>query len=176
MKNVILISGKMCSGKDYTAKLLQKFLQNKGYRVGILHFGDAVKMVSKSLYEWSGEKDEIGRHILQYVGTEIGREYNKNIWVDIISIIINMAYNDFDFILIPDTRFKNEADYRFIVPSYRIRIDGCLPDLSDPPTHHLSENDLDEYSRFDLYIPNYPYLSEDNFNKFFSKICKDLGV
>lgn len=176
MKNVILISGKMRSGKDYSALVLKTILEDRGYRVGILHFGDALKMVSSSLYGWSGEKDEVGRHILQYVGTEIGRAHNPNIWTNIVNLILQVIYDDFDFIIIPDTRFKNEADYHFVVPSYKIRIIGEAPDNTDPATQHPSETNLDNYKNFDMYINNYPHLSITCFTILFRKLFRDLGV
>lgn len=39
------------------------------YRVLVTHFGDLVKYVCEKFFDWDGVKDESGRSLLQYVGT-----------------------------------------------------------------------------------------------------------
>ena len=70
---IYAISGKAQHGKDTFAELLYQELTDKGYKVLVTHYGDLVKYICKTIFNWDGQKDEKGRHLLQYVGTDIFR-------------------------------------------------------------------------------------------------------
>ena len=106
---IILISGKAQHGKDTFANLLVKNFEkaNKSYR--IIHFGDAVKYVAKNFFGWNGKKDEVGRAILQKVGTDIVRKRDEHFWTDFVARLIPSFESE--YILIPDWRFEEEYSH-----------------------------------------------------------------
>ena len=122
---VIAISGYAEAGKDTVAQLIKKQLQDVKFnsRIAIIHYADMLKFVCRQLYDWNGEKDEKGRALLQTVGTDVVRAKNPNFWVEIVSTIIEMFSKEFDYFLIPDCRFHNEADViksKFDVTTIRV--------------------------------------------------------
>lgn len=91
---IIAISGKAQHGKDTTAGFLKSALEADGYKVQVAHYADLLKYICKQFFGWNGQKDDAGRHILQYVGTDVIRTQKPDFWVD---FIISMAE------LFPDT-------------------------------------------------------------------------
>ena len=114
MKNpnikIYTVSGKAQHGKDTYANILYEELTNKGHRVLLTHYADLVKYVAKTFFNWDGEKDEKGRTLLQYIGTDIVRKERPNYWVEFILDIIDLFGENWDYVIIPDTRFPNEID------------------------------------------------------------------
>lgn len=108
---VITISGKAQNGKDTTAGLLKAALEADGYKVLITHYADLLKYICKQFFGWDGQKDDAGRHILQYVGTDIIRQKRPDYWVGFVTSILELFPNEWDYVLIPDCRFPNEIDY-----------------------------------------------------------------
>lgn len=49
---VICISGKAQNGKDTTAGFMKEILEARGNRVLIAHFGDLVKYICKTFFDW----------------------------------------------------------------------------------------------------------------------------
>ena len=109
---VVCISGKAQHGKDTTAGMMKTALESMGHTVLIAHYGDLVKYVCRTFFGWNGEKDAYGRSLLQKVGTDIVREQRPNYWVDFVKDMLSMFPNEWDFVLIPDSRFPNEIDGR----------------------------------------------------------------
>ena len=107
---VICISGKAQNGKDTTASFMKQALEDKGQRVLIAHFGDLVKYICKTFFGWDGQKDERGRTLLQYVGTDKIRAVSPDYWVDFIVNILTIFKDEWDYVLIPDCRFPNEYE------------------------------------------------------------------
>ena len=67
---VICISGKAQHGKDTSALMVKEMLEDDGYKVLIAHYGDLVKYICRTFFQWNGEKDEAGRSLLQRIGTD----------------------------------------------------------------------------------------------------------
>ena len=107
---IFLISGKARHGKDTFAQILYDDLKLGGNRVLLCHYADLVKYIAKTFFSWNGEKDEEGRTILQYIGTDIVREKRPNYWVEFILEILELFGENWDYVIIPDTRFPNEID------------------------------------------------------------------
>ena len=106
---VICISGQARAGKDTTAAMMKKVLEETQHqRVLIIHYADLLKFMCKSLFGWDGQKDEAGRHILQYVGTDVIRKQEPDFWVAFIIKVLSLFPNEWDYVLVPDARFPNE--------------------------------------------------------------------
>lgn len=107
---VICISGQARAGKDTAAGMIQEALEAANQRVLITHYADLLKFMCRSLFGWDGQKDEAGRHILQYVGTDIIRKQEPDFWVEFVIKTLKLFPDKWDYVLIPDTRFPNEIN------------------------------------------------------------------
>ena len=182
---VILISGKSGSGKDTLAAAMKEILINEHKRPLIIHFADMVKAFARLYYNWNGIKDTSGRELLQKLGTNIVRAYDKNYWARQIAefIAAESQIDDFDCAIIPDARFPNEIEitklYNKDTYSVRIERDNYLnPQLTEEQHAHASETALDNYTEFD-YIFQLPYNIPDYLEQFKSHaslILKDINL
>jgi hypothetical protein len=175
MKKIILISGLAQHGKDSVANFLKQKLNGKSL---IIHNADYLKYIAKQYMNWNGSKDEIGRNILQLLGTEKVRIGNNKplFWTEKSCDIIDIFYNDFDYFIIPDTRFKNEIFYpkaRFPDKIITIRVirKNYESPLNEEQKNHLSEKDLINFPH-DFYIESESGL--DNLEKEIDKIIDSL--
>lgn len=127
--------------------MLQSELEAEGYSVLIAHYADTVKYVCRTFFGWDGVKDEYGRDLLQYVGTNVVREQDPDFWVRFLSDILRMFSDEWDYVVIPDTRFPNEVDYMrdHGIDATHVRV--VRPDfdngLSEKQKEHPSETALD---------------------------------
>ena len=183
---VIAISGKAESGKDTIAKMLKQQLEEQNYKVMIIHFADVLKFVCRQYFDWNGEKDEYGRTILQQVGTEMREKNNPNMWVNITKELIRGIGAEFDYVLVPDTRFKEEINMlneyfdctsvrvlRQDINSYGMASDH-VNHLTNEQRAHKSECDLDDY-KFDYFIINNYYINNDDINNITLKaLCSGI--
>ena len=144
---VIVISGHAQSGKDTTAGFIKEELTRHGFRVQIMHYADLLKFICRSYFDWNGNKDENGRHILQYVGTDIIRKERPDYWVDFISSLLVLFNGVWDYVLIPDARFPNEVDVMkkyFNGTHVRVVRLGFTSELTEEQKAHPSETALDD--------------------------------
>lgn len=157
ISKVVCISGKAEHGKDTFAGLLAETLKKQGKRVLIAHYADLVKYVCKTFFAWNGEKDEEGRRLLQYVGTDVVRAQSPDYWVNFIVGILTMFKNQWDYVLIPDTRFPNECElmnhYGFDTAVVRVVRPNHQSRLTAEQLAHPSETALDDY-KFDYVVKN----------------------
>lgn len=155
---IIPIIGKARHGKDSFAELLKEEIetQNKG-KCLIIKYGDYLKFICKEYFEWNGEKDEKGRSLLQYVGTDLCRKNNPDIWVAVVCEMVKGMGDRYTHILIPDTRFPNEIEYwdkndftTFPIKIIRKNLDGTAYDngLTPEQKEHASETALDNFKPF----------------------------
>lgn len=144
---VITISGKAQHGKDTSAGIMAGLLEQKGYRVLIVHYGDLLKYICKTFFNWNGVKDVHGRSLLQHIGTDVIREQAPNYWVGFVADTLAFFKNEWDFVLIPDARFPNEIDYLkergFDVIHVRVVRTGFTSPLSPEQQMHPSETALE---------------------------------
>ena len=154
---IVCISGKAQHGKDTTAKLLEEALKAQGNRVLIAHYGDLVKYVCKTFFGWDGKKDEKGRTLLQRVGTDKIRAVSPDYWVDFIVSILDIFCDEWDYVLIPDTRFPNEYEiyetYGMDAILLRVVRPNFVSPLTEEQQKHASETALDDY-QYDATIVN----------------------
>ena len=154
---IYAISGKAQHGKDTFADLLYRELIEKDYRVLVIHYADLLKFICKFFFNWDGRKDEKGRHILQYVGTDVIRNKRPDYWVQFVVDMIELFGDNWDYVLIPDTRFPNEIDVlkqNFNnVKHIRVTRLNFESTLTDEQKKHPSETALDDYQP-DIKVTN----------------------
>ena len=160
---IILIGNKARMGKDTFANMLKEELNE---RAVIVHFADALKFICKSYYGWNGEKNTFGRTLLQYVGQST-RDSDEHFWTDFIARLIkaNLSKN-YEYIIIPDWRYKEEYErllkyfhYEDIITVNITRFNSdfspYIPnELTFEQRQHKSEIDLDTYV-CQYYISNF---------------------
>lgn len=166
---VVCISGKAQHGKDTTAGMMKTALESMGHTVLIAHYGDLVKYVCRTFFGWNGEKDAYGRSLLQKVGTDIVREQRPNYWVDFVKDMLSMFPNEWDFVLIPDSRFPNEIDGLkqdgFNVIHLRVRRENFESPLTIEQQNHPSETALDHV------VPDFLIVNDGTLEDLYNKVC-----
>ena len=144
---VVCISGRAQHGKDTSAEMMRKYLWGYGKKVLITHYADLLKYICRQFFHWNGEKDERGRTLLQYVGTDVVRVQRPDFWVKFISDVLDMFDNEWDYVLIPDCRFPNEVSMLrsrgFDVVHVNVVRDGYDNGLTDEQRSHPSETAMD---------------------------------
>lgn len=147
MKKVICISGKAQHGKTTTANLMKNYLEDRDERVLITSNAGLVKYVCKTFFGWDGNKDDAGRALLQYVGTDIVRKRDPDYWVEFLLSMMDFFRDEWDYIIIDDCRFPNEIDNwwedGYEVCHIRVNRDGFDSPLTDKAKAHESEHALD---------------------------------
>lgn len=159
---IITVSAKAQHGKDSFANAFIEKANNLHYRTLIIHYGDILKYVCKQYFGWNGEKDEAGRHMLQQIGTNLCRKNNQNVWTNCVIELVKALRTEYDFVVIPDTRFENEIecweDTEFFVYTVRLNRyneDGTEYDngLTEEQKRHPSETSLDDW-KFNYVVEN----------------------
>ena len=153
---IITISAKARHGKDFTANLIKERLEGQGNKVLIAHYADLLKYICRTFFDWDGQKNEEGRTILQYVGTDVVRKQNPDYWVNSLVNVLRLFPEEWDYVIIPDTRFPNENDKvkeEFNVITVRVERPNFDNGLTDEQQNHESETALDNYN-FDYKITN----------------------
>lgn len=144
---VILISGKAQNGKDAVAGYLHKALVNDGKRVLVTHYADLLKYICRNYLGWDGNKDEKGRQILQYVGTDVIRKQNPTLWVDFVAMMLKYFHENWEYVIIPDCRFPNEVttmvENGFETIHLRVVRNNFESPLTGEQQNHPSETALD---------------------------------
>ncbi len=83
---------------------------------------------------------EVYRFLMQYVGTEVCRTRDPEIWINLLSLYISKNKKNHKQIIIDDVRFPNEADFvQKFKPSVLIKIQR--PTVSNNSIH-TSETEL----------------------------------
>lgn len=147
MRNFICISGKAQSGKDTSGAIFEKELLDRGHSVLVIHNADLLKFICKTYFNWDGKKDNVGRTLLQRVGTNVIRQADPDFLVDFIAKLTGFFKDLWDYIIIPDIRFPNElkklkADDTNV---YHIRVvrKNFESPLTKEQQNHPSETALD---------------------------------
>lgn len=132
---IILISGKAGHGKTTFANFLEEELSQKGEGVLRIAFGDLLKDVCRRYFDWDGEKDEKGRALLQYVGTELVRARDEDFWTDYVLRFCSVMRPD--VVIIDDWRFVEEIErtLRFFDDITTIRVERYEKWVGDHPDY-----------------------------------------
>jgi NAD-dependent SIR2 family protein deacetylase len=157
---IIGIGYKKFSGKDTLASMIQ---EEMGHDVcGIIHFADALKRevsaaTGVSVEDINKNKDQF-RPILQWWGTEFRRQFLPGVndyWVDKVRETIDASIaigTSLKVVLVPDTRFPNEADWIKARGGKLIKIERPSIESIDL---HQSEIAMNSYKReWDMLIVN----------------------
>ena len=113
----------------------------------LVHYADLLKYICKQFFGWNGKKDDKGRTLLQYVGTDVIRTKSPNYWVGFIADMLRFFPDEWDYVIIPDTRFPNEISTlrinEFPVTHIRVIRPGFQTQLTEEQQNHPSETALD---------------------------------
>jgi hypothetical protein len=155
LKQLFLISAKAQHGKDSTADILAKHLNGISTKVPIAR---DLKLICREYLNWDGNKGDKGREILQKTGTEkIRGEFKWDTFhVHRAFETIKIIEDSYDYIFVPDARFKNEVYYLQAmfpdkVTTIRVERLNYKSPLTKEQQKHISETDLDKF-KFDYYI------------------------
>jgi hypothetical protein len=160
MSKIITISGKAEHGKTLAALILKQRLESLNKKTLIVNYSDLVKFYCSQYFGWDGKKDENGRSLLQYIGTDNVRMKNPDYWLQSVKNVVDLFSDEFDYFIIPDCRFPNEIDlwkknnYNLTsIHVSRLNQDGLeyQNSLTLEQKLHISEIALDNYM-FDYYI------------------------
>jgi hypothetical protein len=159
---VCCISAKARHGKDTAAAMMAEYLEGKGKRVLITHFADLLKFICVKFFGWNGDKDEAGRTLLQRIGTDVIGAKQPEYWAKFIVDILKFFEDEWDYVLIPDTRYPIEiSTMKENFDTVVLRVERPCYDngLTTAQKSHPSEITLDGY-RFDDVIYNDSTLEE----------------
>ena len=137
------------SGKDTFACIFEQQVTAKGKKVWVTHHADLLKQMAKDIYKWDGKKNEPGRGLLQFLGTDKVRKKRPDYWVEHILGQLDVIDGDIDYVVIPDSRFPNEinaykeAGYKTI--NVDIQRPGYDNGLTEEQRNHPSETALRGY-------------------------------
>ena len=187
--HIFSISGSARNGKDSVADIMMEKLDGKSIKIAM---ADYLKFMAKKYYGWDGEKDEAGRSLIQWLGTERIREDLgwDTFHVERVCEDIKIIERKFDYVFIPDVRFRNEVYYtqaKFpdnVTTIHVERLDFESP-LTEEQQNHRSERDLDGFEfdyniksgngldklekQIDLVLGE--FINELNQKKFFTQYC-----
>lgn len=154
---IIAISGRARHGKDTIAQMLKDELEDDYTKVLITHYADLLKYICKTYLDWNGEKDEDGRRLLQYIGTDCVRRRAPDFWVDFIISILTFFDDRWGYVFIPDVRFPNEVvklrACGFDVTHIHVERMNFDNGLTEAQNLHVSENEIMNIKP-DFYIYN----------------------
>ena len=136
---VIGLCGQMEVGKTATAKAIaEQVLQARWFDgVTILPFAGPLKRVAREIFGWDGTKDEKGRRLLQVLGTDAGRAYNPDLWVNLWAREAADILAQGHLVLVDDVRFQNEVDAVVGLGGQVVRLTHPIRGLAST---HPSEN------------------------------------
>lgn len=169
---IICISGRAGVGKDTLAKILKEKLEKQDQRVLIIHQADLLKFLCRLLFDWDGQKDEQGRSLLQYVGTDVVRKRRPDFWADFLCDVFDLFGDNWDYALIPDCRFPNEIsrlrDAGYPVIHIRIERNGASA-LTEAQRLHPSETAMD------LVAPDYVVYNNGSIDELYHSVSIEVS-
>lgn len=177
MNKIILISAKAQNGKDTCSDYLKNKLESNGSKVAVMHYAYYLKDILIRFYGWDGKcKSEYWRSMFQYLGTDkIRNKMKKPLFhVNRVCEDIQIIEDDFDYVIIPDTRFINEIHYpKALFPDKVVEVrvirDNFVSPLTMEQLSHISETGLDNY-KFSNIVYNSGTIQD-----FYNNIDKKLG-
>lgn len=112
-KYTIGFCGLLTGGKSTSARAVQ-FLLTPFYNAKVCSFAYDVYRIAYE-FGWDGKKDDKGRKLLQWVGTEVGRNYDPNVWIKYAFKRMRSNFirenKESNVALFDDLRFVNEVEW-----------------------------------------------------------------
>jgi hypothetical protein len=171
MKCLMMISGKMQSGKSTSSKALQRIMKDLGCEVEVVALADELKNMCQESFKplskilkdkfnydlidenWWENKNEVSRCLLQIVGSDIVRTVNVSYWCQKLKEKIEKS--DAEFFILQDWRFVSEYEFFRNSEIKTVCINIERPGLnSGDAGKHISENDLNDFENYDAKILN----------------------
>jgi len=111
MTRVFAFCGKMGSGKSTACQFIKEGIERE---VGIIKFAEPLYDIQNSVYDICGLKqpETKDRKLLQWIGTEWGREKDINLWTNIWKrgVKYYLEQSPTAIVLCDDLRFPNELE------------------------------------------------------------------
>lgn len=133
------ISGKARVGKNTTAQAIHELAPRESTIMG---FADALKAHCR--VAWGMRTKDPA--LLQYVGVAV-RQADEETWIRVLQDTAEES--GYPIILIPDVRFRNEAQFVKDCGGLLVRVIRPGFVATDRPADHISEVDLDDYQGWD---------------------------
>lgn len=156
MPHIIGFSGYKRSGKDTAASFFHEYLPHNRYNIKTFSFAFNVKKEVAAhigqTVDWveANKSNPVIRHLLQWYGTDYAKEERgTDVWVKELEAEV-AKIKEPAIILIPDVRFRVEADWIRSKKGIVIRVEKAGQINTDP---HPSEVELDSI-RADFRIYN----------------------
>lgn len=157
---IFLIAGKAQCGKNTFGDYLKEELKDYGYKPCIMHITEPLYSYARTYFEWNPQENNKPREFLQKMGIDI---IKKQLGKD--NFLLNRLYEDieilsnfFDVFIITDARLikefeeiKNKYKNVVLIKLERHNYDDKLTDIE---RKHITENELDNYDKFDYIIEN----------------------
>ena len=145
------------SGKDTAAEYLKK-----QYGGEIFKFAEPIYEIMKAAHKIAGIESYKDTKLLTWLGTDWGRSIDENIWINSCLKKIRHAEQQgcylscepfIDNYYVTDVRFVNEAEALKNKNFYLIKINRTTS-FQEERLQHISENSLNDYSKWDFEIDN----------------------
>ena len=161
LMKVILIAGKSGSGKSESANIMKELLKDLDIKSAITGFSKYLKLFAKELINWNGDENNKPREFLQNLGMDL-RAAGNNLLIKRMNEDMQIYLKFVDVVIISDVRMVDELEFfKNNYDSITIRINNSLKNkLTDKQRKHITENDLDDYNKFDYVINNDEKLKE----------------
>ena len=155
---IIILAGKIKSGKDTIANMIKEKTEKENKKAIIIQFSSYIKEYAKKILDWDGREETKPRKFLQDLGQDVRENINKLFFINRVIDDIKVYSKYVDTIIISDTRLPDEIDY--IKKSYPssiainvIRNDNGLT-LPNSEKEHYTEIALNDYKNYDFIIDN----------------------
>lgn len=196
MTNIIAFAGRKQSGKTTCAEYVANIcLGSLAYqKVKIYNFADPLKqdicmnilgLTNNQCYGDDNDKNEFvncywpgtsnrmtAREVMQYVGTDIFRKIQKNVWAD--ATIHKIKKDNTDMALIADCRFPNEVEAVKNAGGIVIKLMRNIYN-SDHDSETALDTDKYSHDNFDLVIDN-RHLTIDEQNNIIFSFLEHKGI
>jgi hypothetical protein len=195
MYNIIAIAGRKQSGKTTSAEFIKKtFEDNKLGTAKIYNFADPLKKdVCMNIFGltyhqcygsdesknelvncyWPGTNSKMtAREVMQYVGTDVFRKIQQNVWAD--ATIHKIQSEKSDLAIIADCRFPNEVEVVTAVSGLAIKLNRN-PYNSTHASEAAFDVDVYDQANFDLILNNQT-LNIQQQNNFIKEFLSSKGV
>jgi len=178
MIRILAFTGKMGSGKSTAVEYLKTAINRK---VVLVKFAEPLYLIQDFVYRTCDLPAPIpkDRKLLQWIGTDWGREKNPNLWVDLFKSKVKflLEQDPTSLIVCDDCRFNNEGEAIKDLGGKVIEIVRPLEDRAKniklENTTHASESGLDP-KYIDLFIINEGHMVE--FQALLNEAVQRLGI